>query len=56
MEELMIKKCEEHNVSFDTLTDSEKEILRHEIEMEQQGKKVLDSVLDDIEIRIRKFK
>lgn len=55
MEEMMRKRCEEHNVSFDTLTDSERAILREEIEADQHGRLVMDSVLDDIEIRIRKF-
>ena len=50
MEELMRKRCEEFGVSLDVLTDKEKAKLREEIEAEQNGKSVLDSVLDDPDI------
>ena len=50
MEELMRKRCEEYGISLDVLTDKEKAKLREEIEAEQSGKLVLDSVLDDPDI------
>ena len=50
MEELMRKRCEEFGGSLDVLTDEEKAKLREEIEAEQNGKSVLDSVLDDPDI------
>jgi hypothetical protein len=53
MEELMRKKCEEYDISFDVLTDEEKAKLREEIEAEQQGFAISDSVLDDPEIAVR---
>lgn len=53
MEELMKQKCEEYEISFDVLTDEEKAKLRKEIEAEQKGLTVSDSVLDDPEIVYR---
>lgn len=53
MEDLMKKKCEEYEISFDVLTDEEKSRLRKEIEAEQKGLTVSDSVLDDPEIVYR---
>lgn len=53
MEELMKAKCEEYNISLDVLTDEEKARLRKEIEDEQNGLMVSDSVLDDPEIACR---
>lgn len=53
MEELMKQKCEKYHVSFDVLTDEEKELLRREIEYEQKGMTVCDSVLDNPDIGIR---
>ena len=56
MEELMKKKCEEYDISFDVLTDEEKAKLREAIEAEQKGLTVPDSVLDDPEIVYRSSK
>ena len=53
MEDLMKQKCEEYEISFDVLTDEEKAKLRKEIEAEQKGLTVSDSVLDDPEIVYR---
>ena len=52
----MKKKCEERGVSFDVLTDDEKKHLQKEIEAEQKGMFVADSVLDDPDIFTRKIK
>lgn len=52
----MKKKCEEYDISFDVLTDEEKAKLREEIEAEQKGLTVPDSVLDDPEIVYRSSK
>lgn len=56
MEELMKKKCKEYGIPFDVLTASEKEQLREEIETEQKGFMVADSILNDPEIGIRALK
>lgn len=53
MEELMRKKCEEYEISFDVLTDEEKAKLRKEVEAEQNGLTVSDSILDDPDIAVR---
>lgn len=53
MEELMKKKCEEYGYQLDWLTAKEKAELQKEIEAEQRGENVLDSVLDNPEIHLR---
>ena len=53
MEELMRKKCEEYEIPFDVLTDEEKAILREEVEDEQKGLAIADSILDNPEIMER---
>ena len=53
MEDLMKAKCEKYGIPFDVLNDDEKAKLREEIEAEQSGMVVCDSILDDPEIGIR---
>ena len=53
MEELMRKKCEEYEIPFEVLTDEEKAKLREEIEVEQKGFTVSDSILDNPDIMAR---
>lgn len=53
MEELMRKKCEEYEIPFEVLTDEEKAILREEVEDEQKGLTVADSILDNPDIMAR---
>jgi hypothetical protein len=53
MEELIRKKCEEYDLTPDLLTPDELEDLRSEIEREQKGEQLLDSVLDNPEIHLR---
>lgn len=47
MEELIRQRCEEVGINPDILTENERYRLSKEIEAEQQGKIVLDSVLCD---------
>ena len=53
MEELRRKKCEEYEIPFEVLTDEEKAILREEVEDEQKGLTVADSILDNPDIMAR---
>ena len=53
MEELIREKCEDYGIDPNILTEEEKAQLREEIEMEQNGKFVLDSILDSPEIKFR---
>ena len=53
MEDLMKKKCEEYEVPFDILTDEEKARVREEIEDEQKGLTVSDTILESPEIALR---
>lgn len=56
MEEIIRQKCEEAGISPDILTENEKFKLRKEIEAEQQGKVVLDSVLGSKAVLDRAFR
>jgi predicted component of type VI protein secretion system len=56
MEELIRKKCEEYDLTPDLLTPDELEDLRSEIEREQKGEQLLDSVLDNPELQSRRIK
>lgn len=47
MDELLKKRCEEEGVDYNILTEAQKTLLRKEIEAEQRGETVLDSVLDN---------
>ncbi len=47
MDELIKQKCEEYGVSPDVLTPEEREQLKAEIEAEQRGEMILDSILFD---------
>ncbi len=49
MEELIRKKCEEYDLTPDLLTPDELAELREEIEREQNGEDLRDSVLDNPE-------
>lgn len=55
MEELIKQKCEEYDITPDVLTPQELAELRKEIEAEQRGERVMDSVLDDPDIRYRSW-
>ena len=55
MEELIKQKCEEYDITPDVLTPQELGELRKEIEAEQRGERVMDSVLDDPDIRYRSW-
>ena len=56
MDELIRKKCEEYDLTPDLLTPDELEDLRREIEREQKGEQLLDSVLDNPELQSRRIK
>lgn len=56
MDELIRKKCEEYDLTPDLLTPDELEDLRSEIEREQKGEQLLDSVLDNPELQSRRIK
>lgn len=56
MEDLMKKRCEEYGYDISWLTEKEKDELRKEIEAEQKGVTILDSVLDNPEIHLRGIK
>ena len=47
MDELIKQKCAEYDITPDVLTPEELEQLKKEIEAEQRGEYILDSVLDD---------
>ena len=47
MEEIIKQKCAEYGITPDALTPEELETLKKEIEAEQRGEMILDSVLDD---------
>jgi hypothetical protein len=47
MEEIIKQKCAEYDITPDVLTPEELETLKKEIEAEQRGEMILDSVLDD---------
>lgn len=53
MDELIRKKCEEYGVSPDVLTPEETEQLKAEIEAEQRGEMILDSILFDLNLLSR---
>jgi hypothetical protein len=53
MEELIREKCEDYGIDPDILTAEEKTQLQQEIEDEQNGKVVVDSILDSPDIRFR---
>ena len=53
MDELIKQKCAEYGYQLDWLTAKEKAELQKEIEAEQRGENVLDSVLDNPEIHLR---
>ena len=55
MDELIRKKCEEYDLTPDLLTPDELEDLRSEIEREQKGEHLLDSVLDNPELQTRRI-
>ena len=55
MEELIKAKCEEYDIDPDVLTQEEKRLLQQEIEAEQRGEPLQDSVLDDPDIRYRSW-
>ena len=55
MEEIIKQKCEEYDITPDLLTPQELAELRKEIEAEQRGERVMDSVLDNPEIQIRRY-
>ena len=46
MEELIKQKCAEYDITSDVLTPEELETLKKEIEAEQRGDIVLDSILN----------
>lgn len=47
MDEIIKQKCAEYDITPDVLTPEELEQLKHEIEAEQRGEFILDSVLND---------
>lgn len=47
MEELIRQRCAEYDITPDVLTPEEIETLKKEIEVEQRGEFILDSILDD---------
>ena len=53
MEEIIRQKCEEVGISPDILTESERNQLLKEIEIEQNGGVVLDGVLSNPKILLR---
>ena len=55
MGKLIRKKCKENDIPPDILTEDELEELRKEIEMEQKGEFILDGVLFNPDIYIRKI-
>ena len=55
MEKLIRKKCKENDITPDILTEDELIELRKEIEAEQKGEFILDGVLFNPDIYIRKI-
>lgn len=55
MEELIRKKCEEYDLTPELLTPDELAELREEIEREQNGEELRDSVLDNPEFQSRRI-
>ena len=55
MEELIRKKCEEYDLTPDLLTPDELAELREEIEAEQKGEEIRDSILDNPEFQSRRI-
>lgn len=53
MEEKIKAKCEEYDINPDVLTPEEKVLLQQEIEAEERGEALRDSILDDPDIRYR---
>ena len=53
MEELIKQKCAEYDITPDVLTPEELETLKKEIEAEQRGEIVLDSILNNRDIFTR---
>lgn len=53
MEEIIRKKCEEHSIPVEILTEYELQKLRKEIEAEQRGELVLDSILSSEKVVMR---
>ena len=47
IEELIKERCAEYDITPDILTPEELETLKQEIEAEQRGEMLLDSILDD---------
>ena len=47
IEELIKERCAEYDITPDILTPEELETLKKEIETEQRGEYILDSILDD---------
>lgn len=47
MEGLIKQKCAEYDITPDVLTPEELETLKKEIEAEQRGELICDSILDD---------
>ena len=47
IEELIKQRCAEYDITPDILTPEELETLKQEIEAQERGEMVLDSVLDD---------
>lgn len=47
IEELIKERCAEYDITPDILTPEELETLKKEIEAEQRGEYILDSILDD---------
>ena len=54
MEELISQKCAEYGITPDVLTPEELEQLKREIEAEQRGEYILDSILDDPNVFCRR--
>ena len=56
MENLIKEKCELYGVDPSVLTENELAALKKEIEEEKKGLRILDSILDNPEIRYRNLK
>lgn len=48
--ELIKKKCSEYDIDPKVLTPKEFETLKREIEAQQRGERILDSILDDPDV------
>lgn len=53
MEDMIREKCEDYGIDPDILTEEEKAQLREEIENEQKGIPIVDSILDSPDIQFR---